>query len=270
LPPPLHEKVRFVLARSGAAAIVRPAWVFRPPSRPHRITVEEKGMQGAGRRLGPACLAAVALLAGLACPAWADDTEHRDFVIFVDGKEAGQSRLTLVEKSDGTTQVTGTAKVQVKLLGFTAFSYQVSSQEAWNGGKLVELKSVATEDGKTTKVDATRAGEQLQVRVNGGNLANMRGDVWTSSYWKLADAKYHNKPVPVLDADTGKLLNGDLAYVGTESIPIGAKTEDCYHFRVTGIPVPIELWFDRHHRLVRQEFTESGHRTLMQLIAIRR
>jgi hypothetical protein len=228
-------------------------------------------MTRAGRRLGPVVLAAVAALAWQACPAWADDTEHRDYVIYVDGKQAGQSRITMVEKTDGTTHVTAEANVVVKLIGIvTAFSYEVKSHEKWKASQLVELSSVAKEDGKTTRVEVTRAGEQLQARINGAAAVNRHGDCWTSSYWKLADAKYHNKDVPVLDSDTGKEFNAHLEYVGTEVIKIEGKAEDCYRFRVTGVPVPIELWFDRYHRLVRQDFTESGHRTLVQLIAVRR
>jgi hypothetical protein len=74
----------------------------------------------------------------------------------------------------------------------------------------------------------------------------------------------------VLDADTGREFMAQLDYVATETLKFGGKAEDCYRFRVTGIPVPIELWFDKHHRLVRQEFTEQGHRTVMQVIAVRR
>jgi hypothetical protein len=222
-------------------------------------------------RLALVCLAAVACAVGQACPSWADDTEHRDFVILVDGKEAGQSRISMIEKTDGTTQVSAAAKVRVKLVGlFTAFSYEVQSQETWKAGRLVSLKSVATEDGKTTRVDVARNGEQLRVQINGTGGNNLRADIWPSSYWKLADKQFHNKQVPILDADTGNELVGQLTYIDIQTLTIAAKGEDCYHFRVTGIPVPIDLWFDRYHRLVRQEFTESGHRTIVQLITIRR
>ncbi len=227
-------------------------------------------MYRARRRLSLACLTAVVLLAGRACPVRADDTEHRDYVIFIDDKEAGQSRITMVLKDDGTTHVAAHAKVKVSFVFWNVFSYQVESSEIWKNGLLVELKSVATEDGKTTKVDVVRTGEQLHLRVNGGNPGTLRSDVWTSSYWKLADARYHNKAVPVLDADTGNEFNGHLDLIGLDVKKIGSKAEDCYHFRVTGIPVPIDLWFDKHHRLVRQEFTEQGHRTVVQLIAVHR
>ena len=53
-------------------------------------------------------------------------------------------------------------------------------------------------------------------------------------------------------------------------IKVGSELQDCYHFRVSSAPGPIDLWFDRFHRLVRQEFTESGHKTIVQLIQVRR
>ena len=40
------------------------------------------------------------------------------------------------------------------------------------------------------KVSSTKG--QLAVRVNEKAATALRPDVWTSSYWKLADGKYHN------------------------------------------------------------------------------
>src|SRR5581483_10819714 len=94
----------------------------------------------------------------------------------------------------------------------------------------------------------------------------IRPDVWTTSYWKLADARFHNKTVPILDADSGKESTAQLQYVGTEQINIGSQPENCYHFRVVGSGNPIDLWYDRYHRLVRQDFVEQGHRTIIQLV----
>jgi hypothetical protein len=224
-------------------------------------------MNRARRRLIPAFLTAVVLLAGPLCPVRADSTEQRDYEIRVDDRPAGKSRLTIMEK-DGATVVTARAKVQVKLFGaFVAYSYEVTASETWSkAGLLVDMKCSATEDGKKTDVDVTPAGTQLAVRVNGKNIGSIRPDVWASSYWKLADKRYHNKTVPILDADTGKVNDGQLQYVGTETLKVGARAEECYRFSITGIPVPIEVWVDRDHRLVRQEFTESGHKTIIQLL----
>jgi hypothetical protein len=226
-------------------------------------------MNRAGFRLAPAYLAAAIVLGGPLCPVRADSTEQRDYEIRVDGKPAGTSRLTMIEKGD-TTHVEARAKVEVKLFGFSAYSYTVASHETWKDARLVEMKCSAVEDGKKTEVEVSPAGQELRVRVNGKNASAMRPDVWTSSYWKLADKKFHNNQVPILDADSGTVNNGQLQYVGTETLKVGGKAEECFRFRVTGIPVPIDLWFDRFHRLVRQEFTESGHKTIVQLLPAQR
>src|SRR5207244_305039 len=99
----------------------------------------------------------------------------------------------------------------------------------------------------------------------------IRGDVWVNSFWKLADARFHNAAVPVLDADTGREFNGNLQYVGPEQITVANLPMKCYHFRVTGGPAPEDhLWFDESHRLVRREFVEQGHRLVVHATSIRR
>ena len=211
------------------------------------------------------CLAALACLAG---PARATDTEHREFSIFIDGKDAGMSRMTLIQEDDGTTYVSASGTVELQRL-FARFKYTVDSQEWWKGGRLVGLKTTSTENGKRTDVTAAVSGEQLRVSVN-GQESGVRPDVWTTSYWKLADTRFHNKPVPVLDVDTGKEYAAQLQFVATEQLKVGGQTQDCYRFRVTGAANTSDLWFDRYHRLVRQEFTESGHRVIMQLYNVRR
>jgi hypothetical protein len=227
-------------------------------------------MNRAGCRWVPAFLGAVVCLAAQTCPAPADHTEHREFVVIVDGKEAGQSHLMIVTKDDGSHYVKGDAKVKFTHHVLLNYSYSVEAQEWWKDGRLVGMQVSAVEDGTKTDVTVSEAGGQLRMQVNKQDRGNPRPDAWPSSYWKLADKKYHNQAVPILDADTGKELTGQLQYVATEPIKVGPQAEDCYHFRITGIPVPIELWFDKYHRLVRQEFTESGHRTIVQLISVRR
>jgi hypothetical protein len=217
-------------------------------------------------------LLAVAFTAALcwATPASAQakDVEHRDYSVLVDGKEAGQSKLTIVVHDDGMTEVSGTATVNINML-LGKYSLAIESTERWKEGRLVSLKTNCTENGKKTEVQAAAQGEQLVVRVNGRDK-NARGDSWTSSYWKLPDARFHNKAVPVLESDSGKELNGELKYIGAEKLTINGQQLECYHFRVTGIPSPIDLWYDRYHRMVRQEFVESGHRTIINLTSLRR
>src|SRR5207302_1915812 len=118
--------------------------------------------------------------------------------------------------------------------------------------------------GKKTDVTVAADSKLLRLRVNGLDRT-IKAETWTTSFWKLADAKFHNKQIPILEVDTGKEFNSELKYLATQSIKVGSELQDCYHFRVSSAPGPVDLWFDRYHRLVRQEFTESGHKTIVQL-----
>ena len=199
----------------------------------------------------------------------ADDTEHRDYAIFVDGKEAGSSRMTIVQKDDGTTYMTASLDVKFRHLLVVDYILKIDSQEWWKEGRLVGMKTTASENGKKTEVTAAPEGNQLRLRVNGQERL-IRPDAWTTSFWKLADARFHNKQVPIVEVDTGKEFNTELKYVETQALKIGSQLQDCFHVRVAAAPTPVDLWFDKYHRLVRQEFTESGHKTIVQLSNVRR
>lgn len=196
------------------------------------------------------------------------DVEQREYAIFVDGKEAGQSRMTITVQDDGTTVMQGSVNVKVPKVVFT-YELNVEATEWWKEGRLVGMKVNSTENKKKTEIHASPDGQNLKVRTN-GKERQVRGDVWTSSYWKLADGRFHNKAVPLLDPESGKDFTGQLQYVATEKLKINDQLQEVYRFRVTNVPSPIELWFDRYHRLVRQEFTESGHKAIVQLVNVRR
>jgi hypothetical protein len=226
-------------------------------------------MKRPGRRAVFAHLAIV--LALFANPCRADDTEQREFSIFVDGKESGSSRMTIVQKDDGTTYMTAAADVKFKHLVIIDYVIKIETQEWWKNGQLIGLKTTGTDNGKKIDVTIAPGNQQLRVRSNGKETA-VKSEVWTNSFWKLADARFHNKQVPIVESDTGKEFTSDLKYVGMEKIPVGGQLQDCYRFQVPTTPSsgPIDLWYDKYHRLVRQEFTESGHKTIVQLNQVRR
>jgi hypothetical protein len=212
------------------------------------------------------CLAIVLL--GLPHSVRADDAEYRDFKILVDGKECGFSQMTITRKNDGSMTMTASAAVRISQVLFT-YNFNTQASEWWKDGQLRNMKTNSTENGKKTEVIATAqpGGVLLQVNTQGRVT---RPDIWPTSFWKLADAKYHNKEIPILEADTGKEYVGRLQYIATEEMNVARQTQKCYHFRVTGGPSPVDLWFDRFYLLVRQDFVESGHRTSVPLINIRR
>src|SRR5437867_4194755 len=82
----------------------------------------------------------LACLVGAAGPVRADDTEEREFSIFVDGKEAGTSKMTIVQKDDGSSYMSATLDVKFRHLVVVDYIIKAETQEWWKNGHLVGLK----------------------------------------------------------------------------------------------------------------------------------
>jgi hypothetical protein len=212
------------------------------------------------------CLICLICAAG---PVRADDTEERDFSIFVDGKDAGISRMSIVQKDDGSSYMTATVDVKFRHLLVVDYTIKAETKEWWKNGQLIGMTTKCSDNGKKSEVTAAAENNMLRLRVNGFDRF-IKNESWTTSYWKLADAKFHNKMIPIVECDSGKEYNCELKYIDTQRLKIGNELQDCYHFRVSAAPGPVDLWYDRYHRIVRQEFTEQGHKTVVQLVHIKR
>lgn len=198
----------------------------------------------------------------------AAENEQREYAVYIDGREAGQTTIDISEQKDGVTQVTTRADIKVQRI-IVLYHLTIDSSECWRDGRVVSVKSQARENGKLTNISIAAEGSRLRAHINGQERF-LPGDVWTSTFWKLPDAKFHNKELALFEIDTGKDYKGQLQYVGTEQLTVIGMLIPCYHFRYTGGPSPTDVWFDAQHRLVRQEFVEMGHKTIGQLIRVSR
>jgi Family of unknown function (DUF6134) len=221
-----------------------------------------------GRGRLPALISLFLAFAQSAALARAAETEQREFTILVDGKDAGRSSMNISVENDGTTVVTANAQVKTTHL-LIQTSFKVDSTEWWKADKLTALKSSAVDNGRKTEISATSDGTRLSIKLNQRDLVGSP-DAWPSSFWKLPDPRFHNKSIPVLETDTGKEYLCQLQYIGTEQLTFINQPQSCYHFKITGGPYPVDAWFDRYHRLVRQEFVDSGHKVIVQLISLKR
>lgn len=198
---------------------------------------------------------------------FADFAQNREFLITVNNKEAGFSRMKVTQASDGGMHISVDASVELRII-FKYF-FNMKSTEHWKDGRLVQMDTEVNDNGKQDKVVAAARADQLVVRKTNGQEKPVQADAWSSSFWRLADPKYHNKNVPVFENYTGDSFTGLLQYVATEAIPVGGQSLNCYHFRLTGGPYPIDLWFDQYYLLVRQEFVKTGQRMVIQLTNVR-
>jgi len=212
------------------------------------------------------CLGVLGLAPTLATAA---DAEVRDFVIWVDGKRAGEYHMTIQRQDDGTATMTGQGDVRLSFLGgLKTYTYSYRGSETWKDGRLVSFTSTSNDDGKQLTVSATAEGNGLRVKGSGGERLS-RGDVWLTTYWRLPAANHRNGAVPLLDADTGRDINAVLQYVGVSPLNVAGAVQNFGHYRLTG-GVQVELWYDGSERLVRQEWVEDGHKTVLELLRVRR
>lgn len=223
--------------------------------------------KGIERRYLAWTIVVVLLVASFPGSLFADFAQNRDFLISVNGKEAGFSRMSIAQKGDGAFTVSVQASVELKI--FFTYRFMLDSTEYWKDGRLVQMKTSVNDNGKQEQVTAAAQNDQIVVRKSDGVDRSAQPDAWVTSFWRLADAKYHNKNVPILESYTAETYTGLLQYVGTEPLRVGDQNVNCYHFRVTGGAYPVDLWYDQYYLLVREEFTKSGQRMAIQLLNIR-
>jgi hypothetical protein len=205
---------------------------------------------------------------GLAPPAPAAETEIREFRIAVDGKPAGEYRLSVTRQDDGTLVQSGQADVRLRVL-IKNYSYTYRGTETWKNGRLVKLDSTCNDDGKAFAVSAQAADGKLKVRVNGVERT-LPGDAWTTSYWQLPPAAQRNRALSILDADCGDEIAGRLEYAGSQPVSAGGQSQHASKYRVSGGKLKVEVWYDSSDRLIRQESVEDGHKTVFELIRVRK
>ncbi len=193
--------------------------------------------------------------------------ETRHFSLLIDGKDSGEVHMTITKQDDGTQTMQCDTKISVRFL-LVRYTYTYQGFEAWKDGKLQRFNSKSDDNGKAADVTAVAGKDGLDVRVN--RVAKVsRSDVWLSSYWFQPDSKLINTTIPILDADTGKDLDGKLEFVGTETRTIAKQTVKVNHFKLSG-KVNVDLWYDGSSRLVREEWVEEGKKVVMELNELRR
>lgn len=212
--------------------------------------------------------AAALVLSGLAAPAArAADAETRDFAVFVSGKPVGEVHLTIKAQADGTTTVSCDTDIHVNLL-IGKYKFVFRGQEEWKGRRLVKFASNSDDNGK--QFIASGRAEAGGVRVKANNVEKLvKPEVWLTTYWSLPDPKLREKELTIVDADNGKVMTAALKYVATEKVKIAGKEATLNHYRLSG-GVKMDLWYDGSDRLVRQEWIEQGHKTLVELTRVRK
>jgi hypothetical protein len=197
----------------------------------------------------------------------AAEVEEREFATLLDGRRVGDYRMKIAQEEDGSISQSSQGQMQLALPHGLAH-YRYCGTEVWKDGLLVRLDSTSTDDTKQTTVSATAEGPGLRVVV-GDKERMVSGPAWSTTYWQLPPADVRTQKLTLLDADNGHDLHGKLEPLGTGQVVIDGQPMSCLRYRLTG-STQVDLWYDAQERLVRQEWSQDGHRVVLELTGVKR
>lgn len=199
--------------------------------------------------------------------AQAADIEYRDYRVTVNGKPAGEYRLTITQLTDGTLINACQADVKTTI-GLGTYTYTYRGAETWKHGKLLRLDSTTDDNGKKFTVHAMADTLQTKVRVNGVERVVL-GELLTTSLWQLPMPKDRNKYGLFLEPDHGKDINAYLQFVDSRIMEVEGAKLTCTHHNLSG-PVNIHTYHDPKGALIRLEAIENGQEIVIDLFKVRK
>ena len=119
--------------------------------------------------------------AALASPALAAGRASREFRIIRDGDDIGSHRLDAVLGPNGF-EVAIEIRIAVKVLGITAYRYEMDNREVWSGGAIRSVDSRVNDDGTRDFFRATR--KDGGIAIEGSRYSGLvPQDAVTTSYY---------------------------------------------------------------------------------------
>jgi len=207
------------------------------------------------------CLAVIAC--SLPIPARAAEMEHRIYTVTVDGKPAGEMKMTMQTLDDGTQLMAGQNVLTTKR-GNDSFRSSYRGLETWKSGRLRKYEAFSDDDEKKRHLVGSSQDAKFRVTVN-GQRHDVRDDVWTTSFWFVPAISKKNVDVALIDIDTGKESTARLEYIGAETRTVLGASLECGHYRVRGQTIQAELWYDGADRLLRSEVIAGGRKSVLDL-----
>ena len=198
----------------------------------------------------------------------AADLENRTYSVTVDGKTAGECKMTMQSLSDGSQLMAGQAALTTKR-GAAEVRSTFRGLETWKGGKLQKYEAYSEDAESNRHLIGNSQDAKFRLMVN-GQRRDVAGDVWTTSFWFTPPMPAKTMDVALMDIDTGKELAAKLEYVGTESRTVIGAALDCSHYRLRGHAIQADLWYDGSDRLLRSEATAGGRKTVLDLVKVQK
>lgn len=210
-------------------------------------------IHSAALRRGLLAAGMIASLAGTALPADAADPAAGTwrYTVFRDGSPIGDHAITFTPAGD-QLQVDIKTDIAVKIAFVTAFRFEHSSREVWQGGRLQSLTATTNDDGSKHTVTAKAEGGVLQVTADGGT-SSRPAETLIHDQWNTANLK----APALLSAFDGTDYKVSTSGPQAETVEIGSHSFKARKYSVSGDLVR-SFWFDDQDRLLKVAFESRG------------
>ncbi|MDY6947352.1 MAG: DUF6134 family protein [Pseudomonadota bacterium] len=198
------------------------------------------------------------LLVSGALPARADQTW--DFRVFLDEKEIGTHRFDLVEQG-GERQLTSKARMTVKILFVTAYTYDHHDVEDWQGDCVDKLSSTTDDNGKKHRVEVQRRAGVTTVQTLEGTQ-RLGECVMTFAYWNPAMLQQ----TQLLNSQDGERVAVQINDAGADSILVRGVQTPARRYELRSDKLSIDLWYSQQNQwLALESRTERGQKLIYKL-----
>ncbi len=191
-------------------------------------------------------------LSALAAPSVlrAAETARREFRVTRGGSDIG-SKVISARRSGERTEVEVSIRLAVKVLGITAYRYELDAAEVWEAGLLQRLDGETNDDGDREIARVRREGDRLI--ASGAYEGELPSGAGTTSYWSTA---FLDRGVWI-STQTGSPLDVTAARDGSERIDGPSGPVECARWRITG-DLPVTLLYDGRGEWLGNRFDASG------------
>ena len=186
--------------------------------------------------------------------------DSRDYIVTVDGKEAGSLKIDYVSVDDDSVDVFVRSNIECRVL-FLPYSYSLDVRESWHDGRLVSLKSIVNDNGTILRTELRKSGRTFDVTVN-DRLLQQISDCNASTTFAVRPRLVGSADQLTLDIDTGKTANLPWSDMGSQDVAVDGANIVGHRFRVSD-ECGTQVWYDDSNRLIKQTFKDSGSQVMV-------
>ena len=176
-----------------------------------------------------------------------------NFDVYLDEKKVG-THLFEVMDADDQRYVQSTANFDVKILFFSAYSYEHTNIESWADNCLLTFDANTNVNGKPTAVSgATGRHGFIVERASGDEL--LPDCVMSFAYWNPAFLKEER----LLNPQTGDFLDVEIESMGTEYLEVRGEQVVAERYKITAQGIDLMVWYSSNDEwLALESFVKKG------------